>query len=208
MKNLISFFFTVCFVGCFYTVQAQDIASASMDVPANYKKRNPIYDYSEKQLNNTDTVPGFETASNKLMVTGIIYEKDRKTPAKDVILYICQPDEDGDFVMKRDSNRKRYVHHRAWIKTDADGRYTFYTFMPGKFLRTKELKQINRVIKVPGNPEYDMNPFFFDDDPLIADLTLACRSEVVKSMLRLEKKGAMQVATRDIYLSESRPDFK
>ncbi|GAA3582864.1 hypothetical protein GCM10022395_33970 [Snuella lapsa] len=179
-----------------------------MDVPANYKKRNPIYDYSEKQLNNTDTVPGFETASNKLMVTGIIYEKDRKTPAKDVILYICQPDEDGDFVMKRDSNRKRYVHHRAWIKTDADGRYTFYTFMPGKFLRTKELKQINRVIKVPGNPEYDMNPFFFDDDPLIADLTLACRSEVVKSMLRLEKKGAMQVATRDIYLSESRPDFK
>jgi len=105
--------------------------------------------------------------------------------------------------MKRDSSRKRYVHHRAWIKTDSDGKYTFYTFMPGKYLRSKELKQIHRVIKEPGKPEYDINSFFFNDDPLIPELTLACRSRMINSLLRLEKKGDMYVATKDIKLEKN-----
>jgi protocatechuate 3,4-dioxygenase beta subunit len=197
MKNLFTF---LCFV---LIIISSNLLSAQ-----KAPKTNPIYDYSELRLNNTDTIPDFASKSEKLMITGIIYEHDGKTPAKDVMLYICQPDEDGDYVMKKDKNRKRYVHHRGWIKTDADGRYTFYTFMPGKNRYVKELKQIQRVIKLPGQPEQEMNAFFFDNDPLIADLTLACRSQVVESMLRLEKQGELLVATRDIRLGNNTPELQ
>lgn len=188
-----------------WTLRAQEYDSVSGDLAGNYKKRSPIYDYTELQLNNTDTIPDFDSKPNKIKITGTIYLKDGVTPAKDVILYVYQPDENGNYVMKRDDNRKRYVYHRGWIKTGADGRYTFYTFIPGKYYRSKELKQIHRMIKVPGQAEYDITSFFFNDDPLIPELTLACRAKAVMSMLRLEKEGAMYVATKDIKLDENLP---
>ncbi len=203
MKKVMSLISFVCLIGAFTSISAQETAEALGVDQMNYKKRSPVFDYTEHQLNNTDTIPDFDLKPNKLMITGTIYQNDGVTPAGDVVLYIYQPDEEGNFQMKRDSNRKRYVHHRAWIKTDSDGKYTFYTFMPGKFLRSKELKQIHRVIKEPGKPEYDINPFFFNDDPLIPELTLACRSRMINSLLRLEKKGEMYVATKDIKLEKN-----
>ena len=105
--------------------------------------------------------------------------------------------------MKRDEQRKRYVYHRAWVKTDADGKYTFYTFMPGKMIRSKELKKIHRIIKEPGKAEQELAQFFLNDDPLIPELTLACRAEAVKSMLRIEEKDGMYITTEDIKLDET-----
>ena len=162
MKKLTPLICFICFIVSFNALFAQETADALGVEPLNYKKRSPVYDYSEHQLNNTDTIPDFDIKPNKLMITGTIYQNDGVTPASDVVLFIYQPDEYGNFEMKRDDSRKRYVHHRAWIKTDTDGKYTFYTFMPGKYLRSKELKQIHRVIKEPGKPEYDINPFFFN----------------------------------------------
>ena len=207
MKYFITYSFIIAFLSTNALLNAQDSASILNDVPANYKKQNPIYNFNEQQLTNTDTVPDFNTKPNKLKISGTIYEADGKTPAKDVVLFIYQPDEDGDYNLQRDANRKRYVYHRAWIKTDADGKYTFYTFMPGKYLKHKELKQIHRVIKVPGKAEQDLASFFFNDDPLLPDLTLACRAKAVQSMLRLEKEGDMYVAVKDIKLSKDLPEY-
>ena len=191
------------------SLYAQDYASAQEALPSNYNKRSPIYDYSEKQLNNTDTIPDFNIKSNKLKITGTIYLEDGVTPAKDVILYVCQPDEDGNYELKKDEYRKRYVYHRGWVKTDADGRYTLYTFVPGKFLRSQELKQIHRVIKEPGKPEYEISSFFFNDDPLIPSLTLSCRAKAVMSMLRLDdEENGMYVATKDIKLNKDLKNFQ
>jgi protocatechuate 3,4-dioxygenase, beta subunit len=201
MKNLLTILCLICFIATSHSLIAQDYASVLDNV--SYKKRSPVYDYSEQQLSNTDTIPDFDTKSNKLKITGTIYESDGKTPASDVILYVFQPDENGNYELKRDDLRKRYVSHRGWVKTNADGKYTIYTFMPGKYIRSKELKQIHRIIKEPGKPEYELNSFFFNDDPLIPDLTLSCRAQAVKSMLRIEKEGTMFVATKDIILEKS-----
>ncbi|MFI1744008.1 hypothetical protein [Thalassobellus sediminis] len=202
MKKLTPLMFFACLIS-FSTLIAQESASTSNDIPLNYKKRNAVFDYSEKQLNNTDTIPDFATKADKLKITGTIYQSDGKTPASNVILFIHQPDEDGNYDLKRDENRKRYIKHRGWIKTNSDGQYTFYTFIPGKFLRSKELRQIHRTIKEPGKAEYELTSFFFDDDPLLPDLTLACRAKAVMSMLKLNKKENMYVATKDIILNEN-----
>jgi protocatechuate 3,4-dioxygenase beta subunit len=203
MKN-VSLLFCLIFVLSFNTtISAQESANSSMEIPLNYKNRNALYDYYEKQLNNVDTVPDYTSKLNKIKISGTIYQSDGKTPAKDVILFIHQPNEDGDYILKRDANRKRYVYHRAWIKTDTDGKYTFYTFIPGKYDRSKELKQIHRTIKEPGKEAYELVSFFFDDDPLLPELTLACRARAVGSMLRMQKQDSMYVATRDIKLPKS-----
>lgn len=173
------------------------------------KKENPFYDYSEEQLNNTATIPSFENQENKLKITGTIYYNDGITPAKDVILYIYQPNEEGSFETKKEQGKK-YVEHRAWVKTDADGRYTFYTFIPGApyvpltYPRTLGMKQILPVIKEPGKPEYDFDAFIFDDDPAISS---RCRKKLeridYKGILTLEKQENMYVAKKDIVLKTS-----
>src|SRR5690606_19896248 len=126
-----------------------------------------------------------------------------------VVLYVYQPNENGDFNMKT-YNKKRYVHNRGWIKTDANGQYTFYTFVPGRYHRSTEFKHILSMIKEPGKPEYQIDSFLFDDDPL---LTKICRKRLAKKgmdniILKLEKKDNMYVATRDIVLNSSTPYLK
>lgn len=198
MKNLIILISSACIFLSINILQAQETA----EIPTDYKKRSPIYDYSETKLNNVDTIPDFASISQKLKITGTIYESDGKTPAKNVMLFIHQTDENGNFELKR-QNKKRYVHHRGWIKTDADGKYTFYTFVPGKYLYTNELKQILPIVKEPNKPEYKIDTFLFDDDP---KLTGKCRTKVENTnpnrILKLDKKEGLFIAKRDIILGK------
>ncbi len=208
MKNLLTLFCFVCFVVFSYAQNTIGTKNDLKETSSNYKKQNPIYDYSENQLTNTDTIPDFDTKPNKLKITGTIFKSDGVTPAKDVLLYVYQPDENGDYVIKN-KNDKRYIHHRGWIKTDAEGKYTFYTFIPGSaiipitFPRKRGFKQIFPVIKEPGKPEYNLNAFLFDDDPL---LTKSCRKRLkrrgVDCILKLERKADIYVATKNIILDE------
>ncbi|SHJ14374.1 hypothetical protein [Algibacter luteus] len=200
MKKLI----TLLTFAAFSLLQAQETAN----LPENFKKRSPIYDYSEKKLNNVDTIPDFEAKSQKLKITGTIYESDGVTPAKNVLLFIHHTDENGNFELKR-QNKKRYVHHRGWVKTDADGKYTFYTFIPGNYMYSNELKQILPIVKEPNKPEYKIETFLFDDDPL---LTGKCRTKVEETnpnrILKLNKKEGLFEAKRDIVLGqEGEPSF-
>lgn len=207
MKKLITLVCFISFIGSFQTSYAQDSLDIAEQIPANYKKRSPIYDYSEKQLNNVDTIPDFLTKKNKLKITGTIYESDGVTPAKNVLLFIHQADEEGEFELKRE-NKKRYVHHRGWVKTDEDGHYTLYTFVPGSYIYGKEPKQILPIIKEPSKPEYKLETFLFDDDPL---LTEKCRTKIEATnpnrILKLDKKEGLFVAKRDIVLGKEQVSY-
>lgn len=207
MKNLKTLMYVACVIVSYQTLSAQEISTVTDSLPADYLERSPLYDYSEVALNNTDSIPDFQLKEEKLKITGTIYQSDGVTPAKDVILYISQTDEDGDYELKT-QNEKRYVHHRGWIKTDADGQYTFYTFIPGTTHRSNELKHIHPVIKEPGKPEQDLDAFLFEGDPL---LTKRCRKKLdkngINSILQLEKKDSMYVATKDIILEQDMTAF-
>ncbi|GAL90726.1 dioxygenase family protein [Jejuia pallidilutea] len=197
MKQLITLAFITGIFTFYNTLNAQELAN-------NYKKRHAIFDYTEKQLNNVDTIPGFENKAEKLMITGTIFESDGVTPAKNVVLYICQADEDGDYHSKK-INGKRSVKHQGWIKTDANGSYTFYTFVPGTHWGTKDLKQIHGYIKEPNtSTEYAINHFVFDDDPF---LKKSCRKKIAKrginNILKLEKKDGLLIGKRNIILQSS-----
>ncbi|MBO6606396.1 hypothetical protein [Psychroserpens sp.] len=197
MKRLIALF---CFISAFST-SAQDIA-LNTDTTLNYLERHPIYDYTA-QLTSVDTIPGYNTKSDKLKLSGTVYLSDGKTPAKDVIVYIEQADEFGNFDLKK-HNDKRYVENRGWVLTDANGNYTFYTYIPGGDRRYKMLQQLFVSVKAPNSSEYNIESFLFNDDPL---LTKQCRKKINKKgdpsrILTPKKEGALFVAQKDIILAQ------
>ncbi len=194
MKNLIVAFCLICFYSAFN---------------ASYAQESPIYDRAEDQLTNTDTIPDFRSKTNKLKLTGVIYQSDGVTPAKDVILFIEQPDEDGDFDL-RHADDKRYVFHRSWVKTDADGRYTFYTFVPGNDRRYNQMQQIFPIIKETSKEEVQLESLLFDEDPM---LTKRCRKRLEKKgnparILTTKKEDGILVAEKDIILSDDTEPVK
>jgi len=190
MKNSIYLFSFICFLGASYLVSAQDS-----------NKQLPIYDSTELNLMSSDTIPDYKTKTNKLKITGTIYQSDGVTPAKDVILYVEQPDENGDFDL-REANDKRYVYHRSWVKTDANGRYTLFTFVPGGDRRFNQLQQVYPIIKEATKEAYVIETFLFDEDPL---LTKTCRKRMAKKgdptrILKLKTEDGIFVAERNITL--------
>jgi len=203
MKNLKNL---ICFIAILMT-SASSIFAQEINTTEDYLERHALYDYSEKQLNNTDSIPDFASKQDKLKITGTVYQSDGVTPAKDVIVYISQPDENGFYDLRK-KNDKRYIHHRGWVKTDADGKYTFYTFIPGNFTRNRELKHIHPTIKEPGKEEYALEAFLFDNDPF---LSKSCRKRLAKkgidNILMVEEQNDMFVATKDIVLEADNSDY-
>lgn len=51
-----------------------------------------LFDFGSQVLASVDTLPDFDEKGPKLEISGTIYKKDGKTPAKDVILYIYHTD--------------------------------------------------------------------------------------------------------------------
>jgi hypothetical protein len=204
MRKLIALFTFVCVFGLQQSATAQESTDISEEQKKTYLERHPIYDYNALQLSAADSIPDFETKKQKLKITGTIYKSDGVTPAEGIILYIEQADEDGDFDLRK-HNDKRYAHHRGWIKTDANGRYTFYTFVPGNDSRYNQLSQLFPAIKEPSKPSYNLESFLFDYDPM---LTKLCRKKIAKKgdptrILKPTQKDGLLVVEKNIVLISS-----
>ena len=120
-----------------------------------------------------------------------------------MIIFIEQADENGDFDLRR-SGDERYVFHRSWVKTDADGKYTFYTFVPGNDRRYNQMSQIFPIIKEKSKDEVQLASLLFDNDPL---LTKRCRKLLTKKggekrILTTTSKDGLLIAEKDIVLSD------
>lgn len=196
MKRLLSSLIIILSLNSFFGVSAQNFVK-------NIKKRHAFYGHSQKNLKNTDTILGFGSKEEKLKITGTIYESDGITPAKDVILYICQADEYGDYNPKK-VNGQRVLEHQGWVKTDADGKYTFYTFVPGTYWPSRRIQQIHAIVQAPNDAEaYQLNHFIFDSDPL---LRASCKRKIetrgLNNVLKLEKKDSLLIGKRDIILNQ------
>ena len=124
---------------------------------------------SFNQLNNVDTLVDWNTPGPKLVVSGVIYQKDGKTPASNVVMYFYHTDQAGVYPTKGNEKgwEKRHGYLRGWIKTDKDGRYKFFTLVPASYPNSSNPKHIHATIKENGKTPYWIDDFVFDDDPLL-----------------------------------------
>lgn len=188
MKTLLNLLLILSF-----TILTSSVTNAQSD--------HPIYDYGDVKLTSTASIPDYDQAEQKLKISGTVYKSDGKTPAKDVILYFYQTDEDGKYELKGEKKADKYIYHRAWVKTDQDGKYTLYTFVPGTDYGSNEMKHIHTFVKEPSMPEYQIDGFLFENDPYLSKY---CRKKLKKAgannILNPEKANDILVAERDITL--------
>jgi len=83
-----------------------------------------IFEYGNKELSAVDTLPGFQENKPKLKLTGTVFEKDGKTPAENVILYIYHTNRKGIYEKRGDEKgwARRHGYIRGWAKTGKDGK--------------------------------------------------------------------------------------
>lgn len=154
-----------------------------------------------QELSSIDTIQGFNSKPNKLKISGVVYENDGVTPAKDVIIHIEQADEHGNFEVI-ENNGQRSVVNSGTIKTNADGEYTFYTYVPGNDRRFNMQQQLFVFVTESDNTSYEIPSFLFDQDPL---LTKLCRKRIAKKgdpsrILKLNVVDGVHVVEKDIVL--------
>ncbi|HZW63379.1 MAG TPA: hypothetical protein VFF15_07025 [Flavobacteriaceae bacterium] len=209
MKKAVLIFGFTCLSGLLSSTVAQDMAYASVYTETELVNEIPTPTLVENTIRNTDTIPDFNLAKTKIKLTGIIYEQDGKTPAKDVELSLYQKNEEGRFEALNTEEKPREIRHKGVVKTAADGRYTFYTFMPGKALRSYDLKEIYLIVKVPGKEEVGMHPIVFDNDPL---LKKSCRKKLIRkginNIVVLQEEQGLQVGTKDIVVEGDYAEYK
>jgi protocatechuate 3,4-dioxygenase, beta subunit len=170
-----------------------------------------ILEYGNKKLSPVDTLPDFYESGPKLEVSGTIFKRDGKTPAKDVILYIYHTDQTGEYTTRGNETGwgKRHGYIRGWIKTGADGKYSFFTLRPAAYPGRQNPEHIHPIIKEPGIKEYWIDEYLFEDDPI---LTQHERNNQQgrggKGIVKPVRKNNMQVVNRNIILGLNVPGYE
>jgi protocatechuate 3,4-dioxygenase beta subunit len=170
-----------------------------------------VFEYGSKQLTNTDTLPDFEKGEKKIKITGTIYQPDGKTPAPGVILYIYHTNQEGVYPPESSSTGwgRRHGYIRGWVKTGADGRYSFYSFWPAVYPSRDAPAHIHPTILEPDGKYYWINEILFEGDPLIPDRDRAEKNirGGGRSILAMRKEGDLWIGERNIILGKNVPGY-
>ena len=171
-----------------------------------------IFEYGNTKLLSVDTLPDFNDAGIRIKVTGTIYLNDGKTPAKDAILYVYHTDQKGIYATKNGATgwAKRHGYIRGWIKTDVDGKYTFYTLKPGIYPNRSSPAHIHATIMEPDGKYYWLGSYHFEGDTLLTkkEIDPELPRGGSSGLLTLRKEGMLLVGRRDIILGKNVSDYK
>ena len=171
-----------------------------------------VFEYGNRKLTSVDTLPGFDEEGEKIKITGTIYQPDGKTPASDVIVYVYHTDQNGIYATKGGETgwAKRHGYIRGWVKTERDGRYTFYTLKPGVYPNRSAPAHIHPIILEPDGKYYWVDEYLFEGDTLLteSDTAKASPRGGDTGILTLRKEGDYWVGNRNIVLGKNVPGYK
>lgn len=147
----------------------------------------------------------------ELVLEGVVRDI-RGQPVPGIIVYAYHTDATGVYPPdERFRGRSAFRHGRlrAWVRTDASGRYRFATIRPGGYPGSGEPEHIHLHVIEPGRCTYYIDDVLFDDD---ARLTARHRQ-------RLEGRGGSGLTfpqkdedgvwhvSRDIILGQNIPGY-
>jgi protocatechuate 3,4-dioxygenase beta subunit len=171
-----------------------------------------IYEGLPRELSWQTAITGSNEPGEPLQMSGIIFHRDGKRPAPNVILYVYQTDAKGYYsrAPNETSNTRRHGRLRGWMKTNANGEYSFRTIKPAPYPNGKIPAHIHPIVKEPDKNEYYLDEYRFDDDPLLTPLERS-RSENRggSGIIKLTRNNeGIWVGKRDIVLGLNIPNYK
>ncbi len=169
-----------------------------------------VLEYGDRDLNSLDTLPEFNSAENKLKITGTIYEADGETPAENIVLYIHHTNAKGVYPTKGNEEgwEKRHGYLRGWIKTEKDGRYTFYTQLPGSYPDGTNPAHIHPIIMEPDGKYYYLSAYFFKGDALLSKDHMEDLPRGSNGIVDLQQTNEMILIERDFILGKGIPGYE
>ncbi len=171
-----------------------------------------VFEYGDRTISSTDTLPGFNMDGSKIKVSGTVYGPDGTTPAADVILYLYHTDQNGVYPTRGDEEgwERRHGFIREWIKTDDNGKYEFYTLKPAVYPNRTEPAHIHITVLEPDGKYYWLNSYHFEGDELLTEKELNDEKPRggSKGILSLEMKNGILTGRRDIILGRNIPGYK
>jgi protocatechuate 3,4-dioxygenase, beta subunit len=163
-----------------------------------------------EKLPGSIRLPDFNETGPKIEISGIVYHRDGKTPAKDVVLYVYHTDQTGVYPTKGDEKgwARRHGYIRGWVKTDQNGFYQFYTLRPQAYPSRKDPAHIHITVKEPDKNEYWIDEFLFEDDPLLKNVPVNSKPRGGHGVVKLiPQQNNIAHGTRHIILGLNVPDY-
>ncbi|MBX2927516.1 MAG: intradiol ring-cleavage dioxygenase [Saprospiraceae bacterium] len=190
--------------------QSQKSNDKSVLVGGNFENSEFTYYGIPKHISSIDTSPGWNLKGDKILLTGVVYQQDGKTPAPNVLLYYYQTNTEGRYVHKPEEKRsmppnnlgQTHGYIRGWVKTDAEGKYAIYTVKPGSYPIHAEPAHIHVTVKEPNEiKEYYIDDFVFEDDKLLtATKRQRLENRCGSGILNLVPNGDLQIGERNLIL--------
>jgi protocatechuate 3,4-dioxygenase beta subunit len=193
-------------IGC-----AQDVKPAEKVVGGGCDGCELMFEGMPAKLGWRTSIGAKDEPGKPLVVRGVIYRSDGKTPAPGVVLYVYHSDATGHYApVPGQQHGKRHGRLRGWIRTGADGRYEFRTIRPAPYPGQTIPAHIHPVVKEPDRNEYYIDEFLFDDDPLLTKAERVKQegqggSGVLK--VTADDQGVL-IGSRDIILGRNIPDYE
>jgi len=213
------FQFVIAAVVCNQTsCNGQTTGSANSLIETVSEKNNTTIYYGIAKIESSkDTSAGWKLRGQKVLLTGIVYKNDGRTPAPGVFLYYYQTNPEGKYLHKPEEVRsmepnelgQTHGYIRGWVKTDHNGRYSIYTIRPGAYPGNDEPAHIHITVKEPNDiKEYYLDDFVFDDDKI---LNSARRKKLENrggsGILRMVKQDDLLIGERNIILGLNIPGY-
>ncbi len=108
----------------------------------------------------------------RIRISGTVYQPDGATPAEGIVIYIYHTNAQGVYPKNTPNDGRmswRHGYLRGWMRTVADGKYEFRTIKPSPYPGRRDPAHIHITISGAGYPEYFIEDFLFEGDPLIMD---------------------------------------
>ena len=171
-----------------------------------------VFEYGDRKLQPVDTLPDFNEEGKRMKLSGTVYKKDGKTPARDVVVYVYHTNQEGLYPTRGDEKgwAKRHGYLRGWARTDENGRYTFYTQKPAAYPSRSAPAHVHYTILEPDGRYYWLGSVHFNGDSLLTKKQTDPKSPRggTSGLVSLEKQGDIWVGERDIILGKNIPGYE
>ncbi|WP_436517458.1 intradiol ring-cleavage dioxygenase [Ekhidna sp. To15] len=152
------------------------------------------------------TIATVDEVGQRIKINGTVFLADKKTPAKDVILYLYHTNAKGIYPKNgsESGNGRRHGYLRGWIKTGNDGTYEFETIKPEPYPGRSIPAHIHITIKEPNKNEYWLKDYFFNGDTFLSarDLKNETGEARFNHVINLTQEGNIQLGEREILLKD------
>ena len=147
---------------------------------------------AEKDASSKTTITSKDEPGERLIVTGIVYGADGKTPLANASVYVYHTDANGRYTPgATDDNRNPRL--RGYMRTDAQGKYEYSTIKPAPYPGNGPPAHIHYHVNAPGYQERVFEIVFEGDPKIDANIQAQAAKEDSAFSIRALTRDAQGV---------------